>query len=202
MKPWSELYAAHRGVRALQPSWSQELRGKLGRLEEAEHCAAGIRSRFTNQKDDKHAHLRRYSFRRDGSDVAESLAELEHLASAKLSLLALVDTKREHLHMFTAMAEATRHDGSSFAVAVHLPDDRESEVNVDGDRQGLGACGHAALHCHVGPDLETGPVVRVPLPAIGPVEALEWVLSQLVQSPAFEPAPWTQVQADLKKATT
>jgi hypothetical protein len=46
------------------------------------------------------------------------------------------------------------------------------------------------------------PKVRVPLPALGPVEALEWVLSQLVPEPQFEPALWAEVQSAQKKAAT
>jgi len=50
-----------------------------------------------------------------------------------------------------------------------------------------------ALVDAMGPNLDAEPVIRVPLPAIGPSEALEWVISQLVPTPAFEPAPWTSL---------
>jgi len=53
----------------------------------------------------------------------------------------------------------------------------------------------------VGPDREMAPEVRVPLPALGPVEVLEWVLSQLVPTAQFEPAPWADVQTALKKVS-
>ncbi|MCL2824561.1 MAG: hypothetical protein FWD57_11265, partial [Polyangiaceae bacterium] len=65
-----------------------------------------------------------------------------------------------------------------------------------GDRQGSGACGHAAFHCHIGPDLDAKPKLRIPLPAIGPADALDWVLSQLCGD-GFEPAPWPQVKAEI-----
>jgi hypothetical protein len=106
-----------------------------------------------------------------------------------------------HLHMFTVMVEGQRVDGSRWTLAVHLPDDQETDPNTAGDRQGRGAGGHAALHCHVGPDLDTAPEVRVPLPAINAAEALDWVLSQIVTTDDFEPAPWAKVQAALKKAS-
>ena len=35
--------------------------------------------------------------------------------------------------------------------------------------------------------------VRVPFPAVGPADALDWLLSIVV--PAWEPAPWTDVVA-------
>lgn len=75
-------------------------------------------------------------------------------------------------------------------MAIHLPKDRES----DGDRQGSGACGHAALHCHVGPTLDADPKVRVPLPPLPPADALDWILSQVV--PGWEPTPWPEVMAE------
>lgn len=64
---------------------------------------------------------------------------------------------------------------------------------IERDRKGGGACGHAAFHCHVGPTLDHEPKVRVPLPAIGPAAALDWLLSIVI--PAWEPAPWAGVVA-------
>jgi hypothetical protein len=43
--------------------------------------------------------------------------------------------------------------------------------------------------------------VRVPLPAITAAEALDWVVSQILATDDFEPAPWAEVQAALKKAS-
>lgn len=105
--------------------------------------------------------------------------------------------RKDHLHMFTVMVEGERADGSKWTLAVHLPDDEGPE----GDRQGRGACGHAALHCHVGPDLDTAPEVRVPLPAISAADAFDWVLSQIIPTQEFERARWDDVQAALGKAT-
>ncbi|HEX4422555.1 MAG TPA: hypothetical protein VH165_31790 [Kofleriaceae bacterium] len=59
------------------------------------------------------------------------------------------------------------------------------------ERKGGGACGHAAFHCHVGLTLEHEPKVRVPLPAVAPADALDWLLSTVV--PNWEPAPWTRI---------
>ncbi len=62
--------------------------------------------------------------------------------------------------------------------------------------------GHAAFHYHVGPDRKTAPEARVPLPELGPVEAREWVLSQILPTAKFEPAPWAEVQTAQEKAST
>jgi hypothetical protein len=94
------------------------------------------------------------------------------------------------VHQFTAMIEGTTPAGLPWAAAVHLEDDREA---AEQDRKGGGACGHAAFHCHVGPTLDHEPKVRVPLPAVGPADALDWLLSIVV--PAWEPAPWASVLA-------
>lgn len=190
MKPWVDLYVAHQGARTLGAGlWTKELRKRLIALSDAGHCDQSVKGRFTFIAE---GDLLVWSIRDRGSSVPISLNEIGNLASAELSLLALA-SRGNHLHQFTVMVEGTRHDGSTWALAVHLPDDRETNQNLGGDRQGLGACSHAALHCHVGPDLDTGPAVRVPLPALGPVEVLEWVLSQIVPTSDFEPAPWPAV---------
>jgi hypothetical protein len=125
----------------------------------------------------------------------------------------LVPEEAHALRVFdveAALAEPTR------LVLLIPKDEREAVLDLDasrdrilqeparsqkGDRQGRGAGGHAALHCHVGPDLETAPEVRVPLPAINAAEALDWVLSQIIPTDGFEPAPWADVQAALQKAS-
>jgi hypothetical protein len=105
-------------------------------------------------------------------------------------VLALISRKADHVHQFTAMIEGTTRIGLPWAAAVHLEDDR---APAGQDRKGDGACGHAAFHCHVGPTLDHEPKVRVPLPAVGPAGALDWLLSIVV--PAWEPAPWANVVA-------
>lgn len=197
MKTWIDLYAGHRQARTVAPSWTTAVRKKLIALAAAGHCDESIRGRFSNQN---LGDLAEWSIRKNGSQVAEPLTGLADLETAEISVLGLVN-KRGHLHAFTVSVEGKRRDGSPWTLAVHLPDDRETTQNPSGDRQGFGACSHAALHCHVGPDLDTRPAVRVPLPALGPVEALEWVFSQLVPTTPFEPAPWAEVQDALEHAS-
>jgi hypothetical protein len=199
VKFWVDIYGAHRDARVLSASsWSSELRKRLIVLSAAGHCDQNIKGRFTYSSE---GDVVRWSIRDAGKTTPISLQQIPDLATAELSLMALA-SRGNHLHQFTVMVEGTRHDGSTWVLAVHLPDDRETAQNSDGDRQGLGACSHAALHCHVGSDLDTGPAVRVPLPALGPVEVLEWVLSQLVPTAAFEPAPWAKVVDAIQEASS
>ena len=125
------------------------------------------------------------------------LTGLANMAHASLTVLGLSNSRTHHVHQFTAMLKGVTDSGSPWAVAVHLEDDRSAP---DEDRKGSGACGHAALHCHVGPSLDAKPKVRVPLGGIGPVEALDWLLSTVV--PGWEPAPWANVLPALPEPQT
>jgi hypothetical protein len=112
-----------------------------------------------------------------------------------LGVFALV-RKGDAIRQFDVRATGERENGTPWVVAVHLSNDGAQK-----GQHGFGACGHAVLHCHVGPDMDAVPKVRVPLPALGPAEALDWVLSQLIPTPRFEPAPWAEIETMLKKAT-
>ncbi|MCA9627416.1 MAG: hypothetical protein KC766_07110 [Myxococcales bacterium] len=199
MKPWTDLYVAHRAARTItNTKWATELRRRLVALADAGHCDRSVQGLFTYRKDKDH--LQYWSIRGSGGTSASiALKNLPGLASAELTLMACVN-RDEHLHEFTVMVEGRRADSSTWLLAAHLPDDREAAHNPTGDRQGLGACGHAALHCHVGPDFQTAPEVRVPLPPLGPVETLDWVITQVLPTAQFEPAPWPAVKAALQKA--
>lgn len=198
MKPWVDLYRAQQDARNLSSNtWSSDLRKRLVALSKEGYCDPSVEGRFTYEQDGK---LLKWSIRDGGAAAPVSLRQLADLDSAELSLMALAD-RRNHLHQFTVMVEGKRADGSAWALAIHFEDDRVTDKNKDADRKGTGAGGHAAFHCHVGPGLDVAPKVRVPLPALGPVEALDWVLSQLVPTSKFEPAPWAEVQAALKKAS-
>ena len=198
MKPWIDLYQAQSKARSLSShTWSSDLRKLLVIFSDAGFCDQSVQGRFTYKHEGK---LLEWSIWDDGTTAPIALRNLPDLASGELSLMALAD-RQNHLHQFTAMVEGRRADGSAWSLAVHFEDDRETKESQEGDRKGTGACGHAAFHCHVGPGLNVGPKVRVPLPALGPVEALQWVLSQLVPTPQFEPAPWSSVTAAMKKVS-
>lgn len=196
MRTWVDLYGAHQGLRATGEEAVIQIRRVLRSL--GEQCSvfrSNVQARLQPQKNPETG-LQTYQF---GEDVVlkhlpEKQRKEVHLQKAHLSVLLLLDQTKKHLHQLTVMVEGKRmDDGSDWTIAVHLPDDRETEKNPTGDRQGHGACGHAALHCHVGPTLDTQPKVRVPLPPLAPGEVVEWVMSQIVPTLAFEPAPWPRV---------
>ncbi len=199
MNLWVDLYRAQTAARSLSSgAWSSDLRKRLVALSNEGYCDPSVQGRFTYEHD---GNLVKWSIRDSGKAVPVALKQIAGLDRAELSLMALGARDTHHLHQFTVMVEGTRPDGSAWTLAVHFEDDRTTDKNNDADRRGTGAGGHAAFHCHVGSGLDVAPKVRVPLPALGPVEALEWVLSQLVPTTKFEPAPWPEVQAALKKAS-
>lgn len=196
MTTWAELYADHTAMRAQDAKvLVKDLRHRLTTLAKLGHCDASIEGRFTHRN---HGNLSVLQIRALESAPANTeRLDLPGLGGAHLTVLATIHLRSGHLHEFTAALSAKRADNTLWTVAIHLEDDRESEKN---DRKGDGACSHAAIHCHVGPDLDTAPKVRVPLPAVGPVGALDWLLSTVV--PGWEPALWPEVLAALKPAGT
>lgn len=203
MKTWVRLYEQHQSIRKdAHRNAVAGIRGELRRFAELPFSVLGeqIQSRF--QPEDNHQNgLKTFKLGLGKASGEELLLprhpayqkELIHLEEARLTILLLVNTESDHLHEMTVMIEGKREDETPVTVAVHLPDDRETKKNPNGDRQGHGACGHAALHCHVGPTLAIPPELRVPLPALTPAEVVAWVLSQVVPTPDFEPAPWAEV---------
>jgi hypothetical protein len=190
MKEWFDLYQAHRDMRSGSTDLATSLRRQLVVLANRGHCARTIQGRFTRR--DRGSLRELYIQPLDLSDQREPLMELPTLGDARLTVLALVSRRADHVHQFTAMIEGTARDGRPWAAAVHLEDDSKPDKQ---DRQGDGACGHAAFHCHIGPTLDDEPKVRVPLPAVGAAGALDWLLSIVI--PNWEPAPWPAVVAAL-----
>ncbi len=192
MKVWTDLYRAQGAARkAGQGTWDRQIRQRLTKLAQAGFCDLSVQSRFSYRLNPKAPDLSNWSI----SPAAETLHRIPDLAEARLEVQALTDRKGQHLHMFTVAVEGKRTDGSPWTLAVHLHED----LGRDGDRAGRGACGHAALHCHVGPDLDTAPAIRIPMPAIDAVDAFDWVLSQIIPTEEVEPAPWTAVHAALER---
>jgi len=193
VKTWIDLYREHRAARSASgKEWSTHLRKRLIELAKAGHCDATIQGRFTRQKN---GDLEEWFIRGKDADGSkpEPLKGLSGIETATLDVLLLSDPRTGHIHKLTIAAQGKRKDGSTWVIAVHLPDDRIKD-RPDGDRHGSGACGHPALHCHVGPDLKTVPKVRVPLPALDPPSVLDWVLSQIT---GYEPALWSEVNKHL-----
>ena len=181
MSVWEELYGQHTASRRCERTWSTEVRKLLIKLANAGHCDEAVRGRFNVSKSGTKED---WSIRSGPEPML-----LDGMKSAELQVFASLT--RGHLHAFSVIASGVRDDDSTWLVAVHLHPDHK---HAAGDKAEVGACSHAALHCHVGRDFESLPVTRVPVPAMGPADALTWVLSQLVPGELFEPAPWASIK--------
>jgi len=190
MNDWLKLHARHRELRATGGSSLKDIRRVLQLLAKRKHVDQGLIARFTYKRNDETGRREWYIAPPRGAKEEEKAEWSEPLrnlapavATARLTLLALTDESDVKLGQLTVMLQGVSTAGAPFVVAAHL-DDRH---------MGLGACGHALFHCHVGPSLSVTPEVRVPLPALHPAEALEWVLSVVL--PDWEPVPWSSVVA-------
>jgi hypothetical protein len=188
MTRWGELYEQHCAIRSVSMELATALRRRLVKLVDRGHCAPTIQGRFTRRE--RGALRELYIQPIDERDQREPLLALPLLENARLTVLALLSRRADHLHQFSAMVEGTTPTGTTWAAAVHLEDDLNPDEQ---DRKGGGAWGPAACPCQVGPTLDHEPKVRVPLPAIGPADALDWLLTIVV--PGWEPAPWADVVA-------
>jgi hypothetical protein len=187
---WVDLYRAHSKMRlGAGEAAPAEIRRRLGLLVDRGICEGTLPSRFTYDQDSRKG-LRTWHIR-GTAGRGEPLERLPNLLEARLVVLLLTGVRKHELHELTVMLEGRTLKHSPWCVAVHL----QSDLGPSADHGGSGACGHAVLHCHVGPTLDDEPKVRVPLPPLLPVEALDWVLSQVV--PDYEPEPWPSVVAAL-----
>lgn len=168
--------------RSAQDDVATEVRGRLGRLAKLGHCADTIRGRFTNKKQGAVRELYIVGLERSETEPLFKLADLD---SATLTVLAL--QRGAAVEKFTVMLQGRAKGDVDWTVAVHL----------DPEALGDGACGHALIHCHVGPTLDHAPKVRVPFPAVTLPHALDWVLTQVI--PSWEPAPWASLPAEVRR---
>src|ERR1700760_4736898 len=100
MTSWYELYDQHRAARTIPKDLIGMLRRRLVALADRGHCALTIQGRFSYQD---HGKLR--LLRIGSDDAGESLSNLPFLIEARLTVLALVSRRLDHLHQFTAMIE-------------------------------------------------------------------------------------------------
>lgn len=207
MRPWVELYRQHQALRAMNDrEAANEVRQVLRKLSEKPYAVLrrDAQARLVEGRVPQSPSVQ-YTLGRERAGEELQLAALPPplhdavaLRSARLAVLLRFDRRAERLQELNIMLSGQRHDDSPWAVAVHLPHDRQTTERPQGDRDGLGACGHAALHCHVGPTLDVSPKVRVPFPSLGPAQIVEWVVSQAVPTAEFEPAPWSGIEAMLR----
>lgn len=108
----------------------------------------------------------------------------EVYSRVSLTFLAVTDRKQSTVLQFTVAVEVLRKDESRLVVGVHLDPPAK-----EGRQRGAGRSTHARLHCHVGPDYTTAPVVRVPFPSVRPEDAVSWVCSVI---DSYEPSPWRE----------
>jgi hypothetical protein len=209
MKEWLGLYRQHGELRIDGRSAVSEIRQVLKRFGESRGSifAPHIASRL-QQLNNKRNGNQEFRFAdehgeplllKNHPDWHETGHRRIHLDEVCLHVYVVVN-RRDNIQEVNLMVKGKRRDAEgTLAIAVHLPDDQITD-KTDGDRQGIGACGHAAFHCHIGPTLDAQPKLRVPLPPLRPARALEWMLSQVV--PAYEAAPWPAVKSALKAPVT
>gem|GEM_PF-2056878 len=206
MKSWVDLYGEHQWLRGMHDrEVANELRAVLRRLSEKPYAALrrDAQSRLVEARAPRSTTVQ-HTLGRERSGEALLLSELPEpvrdrvaLREALLSVLLRFDRSVQRLQELNIMLSGLRLDGTPWALAVHLPHEDRTLGRPQGDREGLGACGHAALHCHVGPTLDVKPKIRVPLPPLRPAQIVEWMISQAIPTPEFEPAPWPGVEAML-----
>jgi hypothetical protein len=190
MNDWIELHGEHRVLRATGGASLKDIRRVLQLLTKRKHAAQSLIGRFTNKKNRETTRREWYitapqdAEEEEKAEWSEPLRNLApNIAEARLTILALTDESDVKLGKLTVMLRGRSAAGEPFVVAAHLDD----------CHMGLGACGHALFHCHVGPSFSATPEVRVPLPALRPAATLEWALSVVL--PNWEPVPWSEVSA-------
>lgn len=201
MSPWVSLYQQHSELRMGRQQTVDGLKQTLRRLASMKgYCDPSI-SWFLKTTKDDNGRLTVYTQPYDCPKGPIELKGLPDLTGARLSIQATLEPKTGRVHEFSAAISGKTDAGVDWTVAIHLDNELRSPEKDGwrGDWRGDGACSHAVLHCHVGPDLEAKPKVRVPLPAVGPEHALDWLLATVV--PGFEPMPWADVETALKRAT-
>ena len=199
--PWSDLYKSHQSLRANGKQAIHDIRKALNWYNGLTPMLFNdrmIAARFQPVRNHQSGLLGYSLSGADGEYLAvwnlpEAQQKEAPLHEARLLVQLLLSGDSTHIHMLT-VAVAGRRKGKkeNWTLAVHLPDDR----GENGDRQGHGACGHAALHCHVGPDAYASPKVRSPMPPVGAGALVQWAISQVVPTKTFEPALWEDIVTD------
>ena len=179
---WHDLVDQHNALRERgYPEVAKELRKRIGTLAARQHCAPMFQGRLSDKTEDKRSRRTEVLIKGSQSPIGDpiplqNLPSVEHL---KLWIYALLDDREKRLLKYTVRLDGRwAADQAPFTISVEL-DDRF---------MGSGACGHPILHCHMGVDHDRRPQFRLPLPALTPWEALDWLITQLDER--HEPAPW------------
>lgn len=184
---WRELVNQHDAARERgYPKVEMELRKRVAWLAERGHCSRVYQGRLSDKTKDKRSRRTQVMIKGEQSPIGDPipLLNLPNVEHPKLWIYALLDDSDKRLLKFTVRLDAQwSADKVPFTISVEL-DDRT---------MGSGACGHPILHCHMGVDHDRRPQFRLPLPALTPWEALDWLITQLDE--AHEPAPWGALMA-------
>lgn len=182
---WWDLYERHAKGRANATKRLRGVRAVLRDFQNRHGLPQGFNARWASQNNPDSGTVEWFMGDRAGVIDLPAFADLRDV---RLTLLALADGRQDHLRKFTAMLEGRAiKGGATWTVAIHLEDDRDGD---DADHKGTGACGHASWHCHVGPDLNAKPKVRVPLPGLTAADAVRWLLT--THTATMEPARWAE----------
>jgi hypothetical protein len=187
---WIELYQRHQENRQVgRARVDIEFRQRIKELVRRKHCEYRFLGKVEYKRNPSSG-IQEVWVKGQGSAMGEPipLSSLPDLTDAYLSLAAALDYKKTVVQRFTISLQGkAAGDGRPLLIS----------AEIDASPLGSGACGHALIHCHVGPDHTSKPEVRVPMPAITPWDAMDWVLSQVV--PDWEPAPWPDVLQEIEK---
>ena len=179
----AEVDAGRVSVAATRLNAASELRRRLLRLGERDHCSRTAPSwleQHTNRRGNRdRLELTQSADARLGSHPAIQLRALEYLEDgAKLIIWVNSEHRRGRLLDYgISLCGLSRESGTRWYARMEL----------DAEQCGQGPCGHPVLHCHVGvdPDAEQEPKARVPLPWLYPWDALDWLLATV--EPRLEP---------------
>lgn len=179
---WDALYRQHEAARDVgNADVASMLRARVKWLVAQGHCDQRYQGKVSYKQ--QRPRGRREIWVKGSEDAMGApipLVDLPELTDASLFFAVMLDWGARRVEKFTVRLHGrTLATGLPWLVSVEM-DDRP---------MGSGACGHAIIHCHVGPDHASTPEVRVPCPAMKPWEALDWVLTLVV--PGWEPLPWT-----------
>ena len=196
MSPWVATYQHHTALRAGHEHTVERLKAPLRRLAGLRvHCDPSLPWFLKTTKTDGRTSV--FTQPHGEAPGPVRLTALPDLTDARMSIQATLQSQTGRLTEFSAAISGKTAAGVDWTVAIHLENElrRPAAEGWPGDWRGDGACGHAIFHCHVGPDLDAKPKVRVPFVAVGPEHALDWLLTTVV--PGFEPMPWGAVNERL-----
>ena len=184
---WADLAHQHEAARNVSHTKVDTLlRDRVKGLVKREHCADRYLGKVTFKKGLRGDKAEIYVAGRDDTAWGEDipLHDLPDVDEVKLSIHVVLDDRQRRLAKYTIRLSGLYRTTRAPWIA---------SVELDDRRLGAGACGHAIIHCHVGPDHDITPQFRLPCPPLKPWDALDWLLAMVV--PGWEPVPWPAVPA-------